>query len=68
LFQYYELCNQKSSDILAGIVEKGPMFSKEEYSALLKLLHRSDPNSTPSGLAANEEKLRDIMKQVGVAV
>ena len=68
LFQYYELCNQKPGDILSGIVEKGPMFSKEEYAILLRLLHRSDPNSTSHGLAMNEEKLGDHMRHAGIAV
>ena len=62
------MCNQKPSDILNGIVEKGPMFSKSEYSVLLKLLQRSDPNVNSNALTKYEEKLADIMKQVGVAV
>jgi hypothetical protein len=53
---------------LSGIVEKGPMFSKEEYAILFKLLHRSDPNSTSQAVSVNEEKLGDIMKHAGVAV
>ena len=66
--QYYELCNLKPADILSGIVEKGPMFSKDEYAVILRLLHRSDPNSTTHALSTNEEKLGDIMSKAGVAV
>lgn len=66
--QYYELCNLRPQEILGGIVEKGHMFSQEEYAAIMKLLHRSDPNSTTQKLNANLEKLAEIMKKVGVSV
>jgi hypothetical protein len=44
------------------------MFSKDEYAIILRLLHRSDPNSTTHALNTNEEKLGDIMSKAGVAV
>ncbi len=65
-FQYYELFNQKPADNLSEIVEKGPMFSKEEYTILFKLLHRSDPNSTSQAISVNEEKLGDIMRHASL--
>ena len=55
-------------DILSGIVEKGPMFSQEEYANIIKLLHKSDPTSSSHKLNGHLEKLTDVMKQVGVAV
>jgi hypothetical protein len=59
---------QKPADILNGIVEKGPMFSKTEYEAILRLLNRSDPNTNMRTLNANLEKLSEIIQKVGVAV
>ena len=40
--QYYEMFNhnQRQQEVFNGIVEKGPIFSAEEYSAAIKLLHR----------------------------
>ena len=38
--QYYELFNQRNQEVLNGIVEKGPVFSGEEYAAAIKLLSR----------------------------
>ena len=38
--QYYELFNQRQQEVLNGIVEKGPIFSAEEYATAIKLLHR----------------------------
>ena len=66
--QYYELCNQRPQEILNGIVEKGPMYTQEEYANIIKLLNRSDITSSSHKLASQLEKLGDIMKKVGVAV
>ena len=55
-------------DILNGIVEKGPMFSQEEYANIIRLLHKSDPTATSHKLTSHLEKLAEIMKKVGVAV
>lgn len=66
--QYYELCNSRPQEILSGIVEKGPMFSLEEYQNIIKLLHRSDLTSSQQKLNGHLEKLADIMKKVGVTV
>ena len=66
--QYYELCNVRPQEILNGIVEKGPMFSQEEYANIIKLLHKSDPTSTQTKMKEHLDKLSDIMKKVGVAV
>ena len=38
--QYYEMFNQRQQEVLNSIVEKGPTFSAEEYSAAIQLLHR----------------------------
>ena len=38
--QYYELFNQRQQEVLNGIVEKGPVFSAEEYAVAVKLLSR----------------------------
>jgi len=66
--QYYELFNQRPQEIIDGIVEKGPVFSHEEYVAAISLLHRSDPTSTEQLRNMYVEKLADTMKQVGVTV
>ena len=55
-------------EILNGIVEKGPMYSHEEYATVLRLLCRSDPTPSNDKLAAQLAKLADIMKKVGVPV
>ena len=55
-------------EIIDGIVEKGPVFSHEEYVAALMLLHRSDPTSTEQLKKMYIEKLADTMKSVGVTV
>ncbi len=51
-------------EIISGIVEKGPMFSQEEYANVLKLLHKSDPTSGTHKINANLEKLADVMKKI----
>jgi exocyst complex component 4 len=74
--QYYELFNQRQQEVLNGIVEKGPVFSAEEYSAAIKLLNRSDPNrhdassstTSQAALQANLDKLQQILSEVGVRV
>ena len=38
--QYYEMFNQRQQEVLSGIIEKGPIFSAEEYVATIKLLYR----------------------------
>ena len=50
------------------MVEKGPVFSHEEYVVALHLLHKSDPSSTEQLKNMYVEKLADTMKQVGVTV
>merc|ERR1711894_745337 len=35
--QYYEMFNQRQQEVLSGIIEKGPIFSAEEYVATIKL-------------------------------
>ena len=32
--------NQRQQEVLSGIIEKGPIFSAEEYVATIKLLYR----------------------------
>merc|ERR1712156_631903 len=68
--QYYEMFNQRQQEVLNSIVEKGPTFSAEEYSAAIQLLHRSDPNrsSSKDALQANLDKLQQILGEVGVRV
>ena len=75
--QYYEMFNQRQQEVLNGIVEKGPIFSAEEYAAAIKLLHMSDPNrsgaqntssSSRDVLQGNLEKLQQILGEVGVRV
>ncbi len=65
---YYEMLTLRPQDILNAIVEKGPVFTKEDYAHALELLHRSDPNSNSTILNKHLEKLADIMKVAGVQV
>jgi hypothetical protein len=55
-------------DILNAIVEKGPVFTKEDYTHALELLHRSDPNSNSTILNKHVEKLHSILEVAGVTV
>merc|ERR1711953_1144506 len=57
--QYYELCNQRPQEILNGIVEKGPMYTQEEYANIIKLLHKSDPTSTSTKMNEHLDKLSE---------
>ena len=65
---YYELLTLRPQDVLNAIVEKGPLYGREEYARAVELLHRSDPNSNSTILNKHLEKLEDIMKVAGVAV
>ncbi len=66
--QYYEMLNNRPQDVLSAIVEKGPVFTHEQYKRALELLHRSDPNSTPELHKRYTSKLAEIIKRIGVAV
>ncbi len=66
--QYYELLNNRPQDVLNDIMEKGPVFTHEQYKRALELLHRSDPNSTPELHKRYAAKLAEIIKRIGVAV
>lgn len=66
--QYYEMLNLRPQDVLNEIVEKGPVFPLAEYTRVLELLHRSDPNSTPELHKKYVAKLQEIIKRIGVAV
>ena len=65
---YFELLNQRPQEMIDAIVEKGPMFTHEEYAVALNLLHRSDPTSTPQLNNMYIEKLGDTIKSAGVTV
>ncbi len=55
-------------DMLNDIMEKGPIFTHEQYKRALELLHRSDPNSTPELHKRYAAKLAEIIKRIGVTV
>ena len=53
-------------DVLSELVEKGPMFSHDQYVKALELLHRSDPNSSAELHQKHVAKLAEIIKRIGV--
>lgn len=69
--QYFELLNHSFEDILNQIVEAGPQFQENEYSAVIQLLYNGregfyDDEQEP--LSNYLEKLRQILDEVAVSV
>ncbi|XP_040565491.1 exocyst complex component 4 [Lepeophtheirus salmonis] len=61
--QYLELLDKTSEEIMNSIVEKGSVFTYEEYENAIKLLHRSNRNSVNSETISYDlKKLKDVMK------
>lgn len=67
--QYFDLLNHTFEDILNQIVEEGPQFQEQEYSAIIQLLHNSREGIYDQDSLGNyREKLRQILDEVAVSV
>jgi|GEM_PF-6115390 len=64
---YFQLLQLTPDKVLAGLVERGPIFSDMEYMHALQLLHRSHPDSY-GPINQHLERLSNILGETGVTV